>query len=124
MKLVYRITSRISVVLLIVMAVWAMLFYLIIVEEINDETDDSLEEYSEYIITHALAGEPLPSENNGTNNSYYITEVTPAYAAQHPAVGYYDEMIYIESEGESDPARGRANSPLSIKVFSTHTVMS
>ncbi len=105
MKLVCRITSRISVALLVVMAVWAMLFYFIIVEEINDETDDSLEDYSEYIITRALAGEPLPSKDNGTNNSYYITEVTSAYAAQYPAIRYHDETIYIQSEGETEPAR-------------------
>lgn len=105
MKLVYRITSRISVALLIVMALWATVFYVIIVEEINDETDDSLEDYSEYIITRALAGEPLPSKDNGTNNSYYITDVTPGYASQQPAIRYYDEMVHIHSKGETEPAR-------------------
>ncbi len=105
MKLAYRITSRISFALLILMAVWATLFYFIIVEEINDETDDSLEDYSEYIITRALAGEPLPSKDNGTNNSYHIVNVTPGYTAQHSAIRYYDEMIYIRSKGETEPAR-------------------
>ncbi|MDR3061193.1 MAG: HAMP domain-containing histidine kinase [Dysgonamonadaceae bacterium] len=105
MKLVYRITSRISVALLVVMAVWATLFYFIIVEEINDETDDSLEDYSEYIITRALAGEPLPSKDNGTNNSYHIEEVTPEYAAQNPSIRYHGEMVYIQSQGETEPAR-------------------
>ncbi len=105
MKLVYRITSRISIALLAIMTVWATLFYFIIMEEINDETDDSLEDYSEYIITRALAGEPLPSENNGTNNSYHIAEVTPLYATQNPTIRYHDEMVYIQSKGETEPAR-------------------
>lgn len=105
MKLVYRITSCISIVLLVVMTVWATLFYLIIVEEINDETDDSLEDYSEYIITRALAGEPLPLKDNGTNNSYHITEVTSGYAEQHSAIRYHNEMVYIQSKGETEPAR-------------------
>ncbi len=105
MKLAYRITSRISLALLVLMAVWATLFYFIIVEEINDETDDSLEDYSEYIITRALAGEPLPVKENGTNNSYHIEEVTPEYAAQYPAIRYHDEMIYIFSKNETEPAR-------------------
>lgn len=105
MKLVYRITSRISLALLILMAVWATLFYFIIVEEINDETDDALEEYSEYIVTRALAGESLPSHDNGTNNSYHIEEVSSGYAAQNPAIRYRDEMVYIFSKGETEPAR-------------------
>lgn len=105
MKLSFRITTRISVALLIVMAVWATLFYFIIVEEIYDETDDSLEDFSEYIIIRALAGEPLPSKENGTNNSYYITEVSANYASQQPAIRYYDEMVYIHSKGETEPAR-------------------
>ncbi len=105
MKLVYRITSRISLALLLLMALWATLFYFIIVEEINDETDDSLEDYSEYIITRALAGETLLVENNGTNNSYHITEVTLEYVMKNPAIRYYDEMIYIHSKSETEPAR-------------------
>ncbi len=105
MKLSYRITSRLSLALLTVIAVWASLFYFIIVEEINDETDDSLEDYSEYIITRALAGETLPSTDNGTNNSYHIEEVTPEYAVQRHAIQYHDEMVYIESKKETEPAR-------------------
>ncbi len=105
MKLVYRITSRITFVLLILMAVWASLFYFIIVEEINDETDDSLEDYSEYIITRALAGETLPDKDNGTNNSYHIKEITQEHAIKYPAIRYSDEMIYIRSKAETEPAR-------------------
>lgn len=105
MKLSYRITSRLSLALLIVITAWASLFYFIMVEEINDETDDSLEDYSEYIITRVLAGETLPSADNGTNNSYHITEVTPEYARQNMAIRYHDEMVYIESKKETEPAR-------------------
>ncbi len=105
MKLSYRIISRISIALLVLMAVWASLFYFIIIEEINDETDDSLENYSEYIITRVLAGEALPSVDNGTNNNYYLNEVTPEYAAHNKAIRYYDQMIYIQSKMETEPAR-------------------
>ncbi len=105
MNLSFRITSRVSLALLVLMAAWAGLFYFIIIEEINDETDDSLEDYSENIIRRALTGEALPAEDNGTNNSYYIEEVTPEYAAQNPAIQYYDETVYIASKKETEPAR-------------------
>lgn len=105
MKLIYKILSRTSVALLILLAVWASVFYFIIIDEINDETDDALEHYSEYIITRALAGESLPSADNGTNNSYHIVEVTPEYASQNQTIQYRDEMVYLQAKRETEPAR-------------------
>lgn len=105
MKLLYRITSRISLALLVLFVVWGTAFYYIMVDEINDETDDALESYSEYIITRALAGEKLPDKDNKTNNSYHIEEVSIEYVAQNPGVQYLDEMVYISSKKETEPAR-------------------
>ena len=50
MKLIYRIALRLSLILIPLMALWATLFYFMMVEEINDEADDTLEDYSELII--------------------------------------------------------------------------
>lgn len=105
MKLQQRIIIPLSIVQLLLFAVWATLFYYIIIDEINDETDDSLEYYSEYIITRALEGEELPDKNNGTNNSYHLVEVTPEYASQTPSVRFSDEVVYIHSEKETEPSR-------------------
>ena len=105
MNLTYRILLRISVVMLVLFAAWATVFYVLIIDEINDETDDALEDYSEYIITRALAGEPLPSIHDGTNNSYYINPVSQEYARQTKRIEYSYEMVYIESKGETEPAR-------------------
>lgn len=105
MKLIYRIISRISIALLVLMTIWATLFYFIIIDEINDETDDSLEDYSEYIIMRALAGEELPAADNGTNNSYYLREVTPEYVARVPQIEYLDQEVYLRSKKEAEPAR-------------------
>lgn len=105
MNLIYRITLRISATLLVVFAVWGILFYIVIIDEINDETDDSLEDYAEYIITRALAGEALPDADNGTNNSYYINEVDELYAKTNPSVRYLDEEVYLYSKKETEPAR-------------------
>lgn len=49
-----------------------MLFYAAMVDEINDEADDALEDYSELIVTRMLAGRALPSLNSGSNNSCSI----------------------------------------------------
>lgn len=105
MKLLYRIVFRVSLALLTLFALWGVLFYFIVIEEINDETDDSLEYYAENIITRALTGEKLPEKQNGTNNSYFISEVSPEYAEITPNVQFTDENVYIQAKKETEPAR-------------------
>ena len=105
MKLIYRIALRLSLVLLPLMALWATLFYFTMVDEINDEADDTLEDYSELIIMRMLAGRELPSLNNGSNNSYSIIPVDETYALEHPHIDYYDAEIYIPEKDETEPAR-------------------
>ncbi len=105
MKLIYRIIIRLFLVLTTILAVWGTLFYLTIIDEINDEVDDSLEDYSENIIIRALAGQHQPSRPDGTNNSYYLTEVTKEYAQKEPNIRYTDEDIYIPEKEETEPAR-------------------
>ena len=98
MKLIYRIALRLSLILIPLMALWATLFYFMMVEEINDEADDTLEDYSELIIIRMLAGRELPSLNSGSNNSYSITP-------SKPHIEYYDAEVYIPEKEETEPAR-------------------
>lgn len=105
MKLIYRIIIRLSLVLTLVLGVWAVFFYITMMDEVNDEVDDSLEDYSEAIIIRALAGEELPSVNSGSNNQYFMVEITEDYAAAHEKIIYKDSMVYIVEKGETEPAR-------------------
>lgn len=105
MKLIYRITLRISIALTVILTTWAMLFYFTLIDEINDEVDDSLEDYSETIIIRSLSGVGLPVKDNGSNNQYYLKEVTADYAEGRKIISYRDSMIYIPEKGETEPAR-------------------
>lgn len=49
MKLIYRIVVRISLILLLVLSVWAAVFYVFLMDEVKDELGDSIEQYSEKI---------------------------------------------------------------------------
>ena len=60
MKLIQKIALRLSMVLIPVIALWAMIFYFVTVEEINDEVDDLLRSYSEQLIAKKLANQELP----------------------------------------------------------------
>lgn len=105
MKLLYRIIIRISLLLTLILGIWAAFFYFATIDEVNDEVDDSLEDYSEIIIIRALAGEQLPLKDNGSNNQYYLTEVSKEYADSHEKICYKDSMIYIAEKNETEPAR-------------------
>ena len=105
MQFIYRIALRLTAVLLPLMAVWGALFYFTMVDEIRDEADDSLEDYSAMIISRILAGEELPQGNDGSNNSFEVRAVDSDYAATHPHLRYHDENIYIPDKREQEPAR-------------------
>lgn len=104
MKLIYRIALRLSMVLLPQLSLWAIIFYNIMVDEINDESDDSLVEYAETIIRRQLAGRPLPEQNNGSNNSYSIVPIGAGVKVK-PYMTFHDEMVYIPEQEDSEPAR-------------------
>ena len=105
MQFIYRIALRLTAVLLPLMAVWGALFYFTMVDEIRDEADDSLEDYSAMIISRILSGEELPQGNDGSNNSFEVRAVDSNYAATHPHLSYRDENIYIPDKREQEPAR-------------------
>ena len=63
MKLIHNIAVRLSMALLPVIALWAMVFYFVIVDEINDEADDLLESYAEQLMVKKLSGKKLPVAN-------------------------------------------------------------
>lgn len=105
MKLFHLVLWRISLALIVVLTVWAGFFYMAVVEEVNDEVDDTLEDYSEGLIIRALSGEDMPTASNGSNNQYYLYEVSKSYAASHPQITYRDEMVFITEKSETEPAR-------------------
>lgn len=105
MKLSYRVFSRLSVGVVAVLSIWAVCFYYAIMDEVTDEVDDSLEDYSEMIIRRSLAGEQLPSNDSGSNNQFFIKEVSPQWAMGRPSVEYRDSMVYIVAKKETEPAR-------------------
>ena len=105
MKLFYRVLMHLLVGIVVIFVGWAVVFYMGIMEEINDEVDDSLEDYTELIITRSLAGKELPAHDSGSNNQYYLREVEPSYALSRPAIFYRDSMVYISEKKETEPAR-------------------
>ncbi len=104
MRLIYRVTIRLALFLLPIMLLWGTMFYISMAHEINDETDDSLEDYAELLIRRTLAGKELPRPGNGSNNTYSI-ELLPATAVHEQKVTFENKRVYIAEKEESEPAR-------------------
>lgn len=105
MKLFNRVLMHLLVGSVFILMGWAIVFYMGIMEEINDEVDDSLEDYTELIITRSLAGKELPAHDSGSNNQYYLKEVDVSYALSRNPISYKDSMVYISEKKETEPAR-------------------
>ena len=54
MKLLHYTYRKLSVLLLLLMALWGVLFYYAIMDEVVDETDDTLQNYAHLLIKKAL----------------------------------------------------------------------
>lgn len=104
MKLNQYTSRNLLLPLLLIMAVWAFGFYLLIMHEVQDETEDTLLNYKEIIIKHALADTTLLKDNAGIMNSYYIREI-PAGEARLFKDVFFDSVKYIEIERENEPVR-------------------
>lgn len=108
MKLIYKILRRLSIALLALMSLWGTIFYYKMVDEINDEADETLEDYSTYIVTGILAGELDPDnifDTNDIDDRYSIMEVDSSYAAVHRKMRYYDTELFVPEYNEHESAR-------------------
>ncbi|MBO5465220.1 MAG: HAMP domain-containing histidine kinase [Alistipes sp.] len=105
MRLFSRIAIRLAATLIVLMSLWAVLFYFAMADQIHDEVDDALEDYTTLIITRKLAGRELPHAGDGSNNTFTITPVSADYARRHSHYRYHDESVYIPEKREYEPAR-------------------
>lgn len=103
MKLSKQILRRILIPVTVIVSLWTVGFYYAMIDEVEDEVDDSLDLYAEQIIRKQLRGEEVPTEDNATNNSFFFEEIAPEEVGR--GVRYRDENIWIESKNEFEPAR-------------------
>lgn len=104
MKLIHYTLRNLFIPLLAIFAAWACVFYLMILHEINDETNDSLANYKELIIRSVLADSTLLKDHVDIMTRYYIREV-PAEEARLDEDEFYDATVYIDMEMEDEPVR-------------------
>lgn len=104
MKLETHALRQVLLVLLLVLPVWGIVFYFHVIDEVNDETDDSLENYKEIIIRQILSEGIEHSSTENIMTKHYIDEISPEMAHKIKEQ-YKDTTIYIEIEKDDEPAR-------------------
>ena len=104
MKLIHYTISKLSVVLIAILSAWACLFYFNILDEILDETDDSLENYKNLIIRQVLTDTSAIDHHNDLMSQYMIKEISEREAI-HYRERYFDSTRFYETELEFDPVR-------------------
>ncbi|MBO7240754.1 MAG: HAMP domain-containing histidine kinase [Bacteroidaceae bacterium] len=104
MKLIHKVTLRLALVVLPILLLWATVFYFAMVNEVNDETDDSLDDYAEMIARRVVTGEELPTPGDGSNNTYSI-ELLPPTVQYDDSKVYEDRDVYLYWKKETEPAR-------------------
>ncbi len=108
MKLIYKITLTFIIPLVVTLGLWGWLSYRTMKGKIQTDTDSILRDYAESIISRKLSGYELPARFNGVYNTYYIVEVTPEYAAEHPRPEYRDTEMYLMSQENFADSRMRS----------------
>ena len=104
MKLINKVTRRLVMVVLPVLLLWATVFYFAMISEVNDETDDSLDDYAEMIARRVITGEELPTPGDGSNNTYSV-ELLPPTENYRDSKTFEDRDVYLYWKKETEPAR-------------------
>jgi signal transduction histidine kinase len=104
MKLIHKVTLRLALAIMPVLLIWAIAFYFTMVHQVNDETDDSLDDYAEMIARRVVSGDELPTPGDGSNNTYSI-ELLPATEHYDDSKTYEDREVYLHWKREGEPAR-------------------
>ena len=120
MKLIHHALRHLLIPFLLIFTIWGAVFYFLIIHEINDETNDTLENYKELIIRSAIRDSSflkshdglmtryyireIPKSHDGLMTRYYIREI-PKEEADVDKVRFFDTTTYIEIEMEYEPVR-------------------
>ena len=104
MKLLHYTNRNLFIFVSLLMGIWGVFFYFAIIDEIMDETDDTLENYREIIVSKVLDNPDLLVMEDNILHSYAIRPLTDEEAEDYDE-RFYDSTIYVETEDEDKPVR-------------------
>lgn len=104
MKLLNYTTSYFAAVLLVLLGIWAVIFYFEMLDEIYDSLDDGLENQKMLVINRAKNNPNFVQRLEFKDGSYTIKAIKEP-SAIHFRDAYRDTLMYMENEDEYEPVR-------------------
>lgn len=104
MKVLNYTTSYFAAVLLILMSIWATVFYYAMLEEIYDSIDDGLDNQKGLIIQRVAVDSSILRKADFDEGDYNVRQIDSAFAKSFHDV-YADTMMYMHNEKDFEPVR-------------------
>ncbi|WP_029038127.1 sensor histidine kinase [Salinimicrobium xinjiangense] len=104
MKLLNYTTTYFAVILVFLLAFWALIFYFEILDEIYDSMDDGLDNQKMLIIRKARQEPSILEKSAFEDGNYIITPTTPELSKDYTDA-YRDTLMFMENESEYEPVR-------------------
>lgn len=104
MKLLNHTLSYLSIALPVVIGIWAVVFYMSMLEEIYDSIDDGLGNSKILIIERVKIDSTLILKTDFMEGNYAIREI-PENVALHFQDVYMDSTLFMQNESEYEPVR-------------------
>lgn len=104
MKLLNYTSSYFAAVLLVLISVWAVVFYFEMLDEIYDSLDDGLENRKILMIQKAQENPQILMQPNFGEGSYQMEKID-SRAARKFKDSYRDTLMYMQNEKDYEPVR-------------------
>ena len=104
MKLLNYTTTYLAIILIFLLAIWAVFFYLEIMDEIYDSMDDGLDNQKMLVIRRAREDASILNRSVFEDGNYIIKRVSPQ-TGRGFTDEYRDTLMYMENESEFEPVR-------------------
>ena len=104
MKVLNYTTSYFAAVLLLLISIWAIVFYYAMLDEIYDSIDDGLDNQKGLIIQRAGVDTSILRKATFDEGDYNIRPIDATYARNFHDV-YVDTMMYMHNEQDFEPVR-------------------
>ncbi|WP_405384782.1 sensor histidine kinase [Maribacter sp. LLG6340-A2] len=104
MKLLNHTTKYFAILLIVLISVWAVIFYVAMIDEVYDSLDDGLENQKEIIIQAVNDNPELLNDTEfGVNN--YTIKKTNIQKDEKFKDSYRDTLMYMQNEEDYEPVR-------------------
>ncbi len=104
MKLLNYTTTYLAGLLLVIITIWAAIFYYAMLDEIYDSIDDGLDNQKGLIIQKVTVDSSILRQGDFNEGGFLIREIT-ADSALHFYDKYSDTTLYMQNEKEYEPVR-------------------